>query len=138
MTSFKNIYVAELAIRKLIKNDNHSEAFIHCKRGENEEITLDLLTLNPTHENTVFLLHSIEGWNLLELYNQMYQYLYHLKKTLKANDGRLMTYTLTWIDQSTTHVSYFSGKSVEEIMRKFYYGKTTKPTLLKMVLSPKS
>ena len=59
--TFDNVYVAELAIRKLIQNDNNCSAHFEYEydghaRGE-LFYRLDLITLNPNH-NTHFLLHS--------------------------------------------------------------------------------
>ena len=139
MTTFKNIYLAELAIRKLIQNDNNSEAFLHSKGcGCIQEIyTLDLITLNPAH-NTHFLMHSLNGENLLTLYNEMYKYVYDLKTALKNKNSKYLNYTIKWYNNNKFVSSHFSGKSLEDVIRKFNYGKSTKPTIFNIKLNPKS
>jgi len=139
MTTFENIYIAELAIRKLIQNDNNSEAFLHSKKcgSLQESYILDLVTLNPVH-NTHFLMHSLKGENLLTLYNNMYNYVYDLKNALKNKPSNFLNYTVEWYNNNKRELSYFSGRSIEEVVRKFNYGKLTTPTIFSIKLSPKS
>ena len=150
---FPTIYSAELAIRTLVQKDNHSEAFLHTEFEYNEAgqiivSRLNLITMNPKHQ-TPFLLHSVEitndrayhppSTNWLVLYKQMYVYVYNLKEALKSKGSTLLHYTVLWMDATgTNHTSYFSGESVEDILRKFNFGKSKPPTLMSLRLNPLS
>ena len=43
-----------------------------------------------------------------------------------------------WYNNNKRELSYFSGRSIEEVVRKFNYGKLTTPTIFSIKLSPKS
>ena len=138
---FDNVYVAENAIRTLIQKDNNCSAHFEYKydgkaRG-NTFHRLDLITLNPTHQ-THFLLHSIIGEDdKLYLMNQMYDYVYNLKNSMKKKDTRdkVLNYTVSWWDGKKTVTSYFSGRSINEVMNKINYGKTELPIIYSITLS---
>ena len=139
---FDNVYVAELAIRKLIQNDNNCSAHFEYEydghaRGD-MFYRLDLITLNPNH-NTHFLLHSVYGDDdKLALMTQMYNYVYKLKNSMKTKEKTNLNYTVEWYDGKKSIKSYFCGKSIEDVIRKFNYGKTVTPTIFKITLSPNS
>lgn len=141
--TFSNVYDAELAIRQLLKNDNNCEAFVHVyELSENpNRWSWQLMTLNPSH-NTPFLLHSVEtqaGGQRLDAYNALYDYVYQLKQSMTHKDHSLLHYTVEWVHgDGTTKTSYFCGKSVGEILRKFNFGKAPAPTILTITLNPVS
>ena len=140
--AFDNVYVAELAISKLIQNDNNCSAQFEYEydghaRGD-MFYRLDLITLNPNH-NTYFLLHSVYGEDdKLALMTQMYNYVYKLKNSMKKKENTNLNYTVEWYDGKKSIKSYFSGKSIEDVIRKFNYGKTVTPPIFKITLNPKS
>ena len=140
--TFDNVYVAELAIRKLIQNDNNCSAHFEYEydghaRGE-LFYRLDLITLNPNH-NTHFLLHSIYGDDdKLALMTNMYDYVYKLKNSMKKKDNGNLNYTVEWYDGKKSVKSYFCAESIEDVIRKFNYGKTVTPTISSIILSPTS
>ena len=140
MSDPPSIYESEMAIRTLIKNDNNCEAFLHSfpLTNSTDSFELNLITMNPKHK-TPFLLHSLQGSNLQSLYHQMYQYVFHLKKSFQQQGSKLLNYTVEWSDsQGTRQKSYFSGHSLQEILRKFNYGKSHPPTIFSLTLSPQT
>jgi hypothetical protein len=137
MTTFSNTFLAELAIRKLIQNDNHAHAFLNYNKINDTDYKLHLVTLNPVHD-THFLMHSIQGDDLLMLYNDMYKYVYELKAALKQHDSPYLSYTVEWYNDNKIELSYFSGTSVEDVVRKFNYGKSSTPTIFSIKLNPQT
>ena len=137
MTTFSNTFLAELAIRKLIQNDNNAHAFLNYNKINDTDYKLHLVTLNPNHD-THFLMHSIQGNDLLTLYNTMYRYVYELKITLKQHDSPYLSYTVEWYNDNKIELSYFSGTSMEDVIRKFNYGKSSTPTIFSIKLNPQT
>ena len=68
----------------------------------------------------------------------MYNYVYDLKNALKNKPSNFLNYTVEWYNNNKRELSYFSGRSIEEVVRKFNYGKLTTPTIFSIKLSPKS
>ena len=138
---FENIYEAEHAIQELIHKDNNCSAHFkytrHPARGKNSNyknailspllVTVDLVTYNPAHK-THFLLHSIGGHTDLTAANALYTHIYNLKKTLEKSDSGYVNYTIEWSDKNggKTRLSSFYGTDLEDVVRKFYYGKSKK------------
>ena len=128
---YNSIYEYENSIRSLIKKDNKCSAHFNTEFTEMGGWQLNLLTYNPKHKKG-FLLHSIpiEEYEPsqqvpLDVYKEMYNYVYNLKEMLKKEDTPYMTYKVTWWsrDENKTNISYFDGIGFTDIMRKFYYGK---------------
>ena len=140
---FENVYVAEAAIRDLIKNDNNCSAHFNYVHSELEKwklaLTLELVTYNPKTQ-THFLLHKLAGDNKLNLLNEMHDHLFKLKYTLKNKENNYLSYTISWYNSEAnqSETSFFYGRSLEEILIKFRYQKKTMPTIFSMVLNPES
>ena len=133
---FENIYEAEHAIQELIKNDNNCSAHFAkthlCNNNKNAittptSVKLDLITYNPEHK-TPFLLHSISAHTELAAVNAMYTHIYKLKNTLASPESGYVNYTIEWGDKKdgVARFSSFYGSDVEDIVKKFYYGKSKK------------
>ena len=130
---FNNIYEIENAIKELIKNDNHCSAHFKHEYDSKSGWSLNLITYNPNHK-THFLLHSIPTGILrslpgdvpLNIYVDMYNHIFNLKKTMEKRDSPYLNYTIEWRNNNTqkTERSYFYGNDVNEVMKKFYYKKT--------------
>ena len=131
---FKNIYEAESAIQALVKNDNNCSAHFKytslCKEERNillspNIVKLELITHNPQH-NTHFLLHTICAQTELAATNALYKHIYDLKQTLKKPDSGYVNYTIEWSIKTDGKVQFssFYGTDLEDVVRKFYYGKT--------------
>lgn len=131
---FENIYEAESAIQGLIKNDNNCSAhFQYACESEKyrsavlsaEFVNVDLVTYNPEHK-THFLLHTMGAKTKIGALNALYDHIYKLKETLKDNKNGYLNYTIEWGNKtdSKTRFSSFYGEDLDEIIRKFYYGKT--------------
>ena len=141
--AFKNIYEGEYMISKLITKDNGCYSHFHYESlypgGTN--LRLQLITYNPIHE-THFLLHQTHGVNGEDALKKMYDHIYNIKELLTARkDVRFNSYTIEWMKAGVagTNHSHFYGASVEEIMRKFYYGKNKESyTILSVRLNPKT
>ena len=133
---FENIYEAESAIQELIKNDNNCSAHFKyttmCKEERNillapNFVQLELVTYNPKHK-THFLLHSLCEKTKLAAANALYKHIFDLKQTLEKPDSGYVNYTIEWGDKKDgkTRYSSFYGVDLEDVVRKFYYGKSKK------------
>lgn len=83
-----------------------------------ETVALELITINPIHEQS-FLLHTIKGLDKLEALNKMQEY---VEQKYESESS----YTIQWMDKegdNKLHTSYFRGHNIYEILDKFYYGR---------------
>lgn len=78
-------------------------------------IKLDLITINPRHEQS-FLYHSVKAINKLEALDKMLEY-------INTNNKTENTYTIQWrkVGQQELHTSYFTARNMYEALDKFYY-----------------
>lgn len=91
---------------------------------EQEKTILKLLTINPRHQQT-FLLHTSVGFGQLDALNAMVDYVKSLEQTKH-------TFTVQWSRSSDDELqtSYFRGKTLYEVLDKFYYGKEISDTII--------
>ncbi len=83
-----------------------------------ETVTLELITINPIHEQS-FLLHSLKGLDKIEALTKMEEY-------LEQKYQQESSYTIQWMqidDDNQLHTSYFRGKNIYDVLDKFYYGR---------------
>ena len=135
---FTNIYEGEIAIQNMIKNDNNCSAHFNYEVNHSTLlVTLELVTYNPAHK-AAFLLHTVEAGNNCKAINKIYEYLYNLKTTLKSKNDPYLSYTLEWYNSTAkkNEISYFGGENMEEILRKFYYGKLKTTKIFNIKLNP--
>jgi hypothetical protein len=92
--------------------------------NENGKTTLQLATSNPRHQQT-FLFHTTTGFGEMDALNKMEEY-------VKENKNSKSTYTIQWAmsDKNELHTSYFTGKTIYEVLDKFYYGKAITGTII--------
>lgn len=91
---------------------------------ENGKTLLKLITINPRHQQT-FLLHTTEGFGQLDAIKAMLEYAKSLEQTKH-------TFTVQWSrsNEDELHTSYFRGKTLYEVLDKFYYGKEISDTII--------
>ena len=121
---FKNIFETEREINRLIEKDNNCSAhFDYKKIAGNYQV--DLITYNPVHK-THFLLHKLIADDKISAINEMYDYVYNLKESMKQNNKMYLNYTIEWFNRNEEkkYISNFYGKDMDEIMTKFYYCKS--------------
>ena len=136
--TFQNQYEGERAISELIKKDNNCSA--HFNYSFVEGACLNLVTYNPT-SNAFFLVHTTKGLSKLEVITKMYDYLYTLKQALETKEDVLLNYTIHWFNKilQKEFKSYFYGKNISHVLRKFHYGKTEESYIIYNIkLNPKS
>lgn len=95
--------------------------------------TLQLATRNPRHLQT-FLYHTTTGFGELDALSKMEDY-------IKENKSGKNTYTIQWAlnGESQLHTSYFTGKTIYDVLDKFYYNKAvTGTTIFSISLNPLS
>jgi len=83
-----------------------------------ETVTLELITINPIHEQS-FLLHTLKGLDKIEALTKMQEY---VEQKYEAESS----YTIQWMDKEgdgALHTSYFRGHNIYDILDKFYYGR---------------
>jgi len=138
--NFNSIYAGEYAIQDMIKNDNNCSAHFEYSHLPGKGFELVVVTYNPKHE-TSFFLHSVDGKSKIDALQKMYEHIYNLKVTLKEANSGYVNYTIEWYNNSTSKrvKSSFYGKSLQEVIGKFFYGKHGKNaeiTIYSIVLNP--
>ena len=125
---------------EIIKIQNSIFKLLNGKNGvsvhfiyKNE--TLKLITYN-NNTNEFFLLKEIvntsEKDDLIDYqllcYQEMLTYVENLVESIdnkKPNEGLGDSYSVEWckVGQSPINISYFYGKDIEDVLKKFYFGK---------------
>jgi hypothetical protein len=106
-------YQKDIALRLGIDSDN----LIFNYKQKNETVRLDLVTVNPKHEQS-FLFHTTTGTDKIDALRKMLEYIekhYHNESSL----------TVQWIKigENKLHTSYFRAQNMYEALDKFYYGR---------------
>ncbi len=83
----------------------------------NNTIKLDLITVNPRH-NQSFLFNTAEGIDKIDALKKMRDY---VKRKYKEENS----YTIQWttLDSNELHTSYFRAKDMYNALDKLYYGR---------------
>ncbi|MFN8300564.1 MAG: hypothetical protein U0T75_15795 [Chitinophagales bacterium] len=106
-------YQRDIATRLGLDQQN----LIFNYKQRNETVRLDLVTVNPKHEQS-FLFHTLTGTDKLDALKKMLDYIdqhYHNESSL----------TIQWIKigENKLHTSYFRAQNMYEALDKFYYGR---------------
>lgn len=99
--------------------------------GSEGKVKLDLITINPRH-NQSFLFKSITGVDKTDVLHKMLEYV----KTHKEKEG---SYTIQWVTKGMNELqtSYFRAKNIYDAMDKLYYGRDMNNiTVFSVVLNP--
>ncbi|MFN8321425.1 MAG: hypothetical protein U0T74_02085 [Chitinophagales bacterium] len=106
-------YQKDIAVRLGLDPQN----LIFNYKQKNETVRLDLVTVNPKHEQS-FLFHTVTGTDKIDALKKMLDYI----EQHYANEGSL---TVQWIKigENTLHTSYFRAQNMYEALDKFYYGR---------------
>lgn len=106
-------YQKDIAVRLGLDPQN----LIFNYKQKNETVRLDLVTVNPKHEQS-FLFQTVTGTDKIDALKKMLEYVtehYHNENSL----------TIQWIKigENKLHTSYFRAKNMYEALDKFYYGR---------------
>lgn len=112
--------IAEIAQKQKVIQDYlglSSESLIFEYNKLNEGVKLDLITVNPRH-NQSFLFHSVIGVDRLDALSKMIEY-------VKSNHNDEESYTIQWTAKGNheLHTSYFRAKNMYQALDKLYYGR---------------
>ncbi len=122
-------YQKEIAMRLGLDPQN----LIFNYKEKNETIRLDLVTVNPKHDQS-FLFHTITGTDKIDALKKMLDYIaqhYHNESSM----------TIQWIKvgENRLHTSYFRASNMYEALDKFYYGRDmSQYKIFSIVLNPVS
>jgi len=113
-----NIEIARIqkSIAEILGMPQENLVFNYIEKQET--VTLELITINPIHEQS-FLLHTLKGLDKIEALTKMQEY---VEQKYEAESS----YTIQWMDKEgdgALHTSYFRGHNIYEILDKFYYGR---------------
>jgi len=84
---------------------------------EGEKVTLELITINPKHDQS-FLFHSVIGADKVEALNSLLDYVdKHFRKE--------QSYSVQWAQKGggELHTSYFRARDMYDVLDKFYHGR---------------
>ncbi len=122
-------YQKEVATRLGLDPQN----LIFNYKEKNETVRLDLVTVNPKHDQS-FLFHTILGTDKIDALKKMLDYIvqnYHNESSM----------TIQWIKmgENRLHTSYFRASNMYEALDKFYYGRDmSQYKIFSIVLNPVS
>lgn len=113
----QNVETARLQKDIAVRLGLDPQNLIFNYKQKNETVRLDLVTVNPKHEQS-FLFQSITGTDKIDALKKMLEYVtehYHNENSL----------TIQWIKigENKLHTSYFRAKNMYEALDKFYYGR---------------
>ena len=116
-TSNENIEVAKLQKQIAESLGLSLDNLVFNFENGTETITLELITINPVHEQT-FLLHKTKALTKVEALQKMNEYVIE-------NYKRENSYTVQWVKvgEDDLHTSYFRAQNIYEALDKFYYGR---------------
>ncbi len=98
---------------------------------ENNNIRLNLITINPRH-NQSFLFHSVVGVDKVDALQKMLNYVEHYRDSENS-------YTIQWTAKGSRelHTSYFRAKSIYDALDKLYFGRDQNSiTVYSVVMNP--
>lgn len=129
------MHVEAARIQQEIKNylGLRSSDLVFEYQAVNGKVKLDLITINPRH-NQSFLFHSETGTDKLDALNKMLAYVQNYKE-------RENSYTIQWVAKGDKelHTSYFRAGNVMDALQKLYYGRDMNTiTVFSVVLNPVS
>jgi hypothetical protein len=122
-------YQKDIAVRLGMDPQN----LIFNYKQKNETVRLDLVTVNPKHDQS-FLFHTITGTDKIDSLRKMLEYIdqhYHQENSM----------TIQWIKvgDNRLHTSYFRASNMYEALDKFYYGRDmSQYKIFSIVLNPVS
>jgi len=116
-SSNENIEIAKLQKEIASSLGMQLDNLVFNFENSSETSVLELITINPIHEQT-FLLHKIKGVSKVEALQKMSNY-------VKDHYKQENSYTVQWVKVGSDdlHTSYFRGKNIYEALDKFYYGR---------------
>lgn len=129
-----DIYRLEHCIQTLIFSDNKCTVhFEYYENKQKDKFGLEILTFNPIH-NTFFLFHKVEVNIINELTDTaeglclckiklLELSIDHIKSIKEPNN--ILHYTVIWcnINDNKRITSYFMGRTITDIIEKFFIGK---------------
>lgn len=126
--------------QEILKVQSKIFKLIHPKNGVSVHFRfdpyqgLDLVTYNEKNDEFFLLKHlNVTTSDIDKTYQEYYMYLEmlkyvkHLVSSIEENKGDETigySFTVVWTREgSPSQISYFYGKDIEDILKKFYYGK---------------
>lgn len=115
--SDQNVEIArfqkDISVRLGLDSDN----LIFNYNQKNETVRLDLVTVNPKHDQS-FLFHSVTGTDKVDSLKKMLEY-------VDLHYGNESSMTIQWVKlgDNKLHTSYFRAQNMYEALDKFYYGR---------------
>jgi predicted ATP-grasp superfamily ATP-dependent carboligase len=128
-----DIHVEAAKIQNEIKNflGLRSAELVFEFSGADGKVKLDLITINPRH-NQSFLFKSVIGFDKTDALHKLLDYV----KTHKEKEG---SFTIQWTTRggSELQTSYFRAKNMYDALDKLYYGRDINQlTVFSVVLNP--
>lgn len=129
----QNVEIARLQKEIATRLGLDPETLIFNYKQKNEIVRLDLVTVNPKHEQS-FLFRTQTGTDKIDALQKMLQYI----DEHYASENSM---TIQWIKMGDNklHTSYFRAQNMYEALDKFYYGRDmSQYKIFSIVLNPVS
>lgn len=109
----------------------NNELVFEYSQVEGNKVKLDLITINPRH-NQSFLFRSEIGYDKIDALKKMMDY-------VENHREKESSFTIQWMTQGLNELqtSYFRAKSIYDALDKLYYGRDMNTiTVFSVVLNP--
>ena len=111
----ENVEIARLQREIALTIGISAENLIFTFKEKNGLIRLDLVTVNPKHDQS-FLFHTEHGTDRIDALKKMLSYITDLYPSESS-----MTIQWAKLGENKLHTSYFRAKNMYEALDKFYY-----------------
>lgn len=116
-------------LQRLYKNNTRGNTVHFSTEESSDGCLLQILTRN-IYNNEIFVLKEISGTNRIVCLKKILQY---VEETYKEDNN----YTVYWTDsKGKNNISYFRGRSEDEIISKFHFDKYSIAKIDKIKLNP--
>jgi hypothetical protein len=129
----QNVEIARLQKDVAVRLGLDPETLIFNYKQKNEIVRLDIVTVNPKHEQS-FLFRTQTGTDKIDALQKVLQY-------IDEHYPSENSMTIQWIKMGDNklHTSYFRAQNMYEALDKFYYGRDmSQYKIFSIVLSPVS
>lgn len=129
----QNVEIARLQKDIAVRLGLDPETLIFNYKQKNEIVRLDIVTVNPKHEQS-FLFRTQTGTDKIDALQKVLQY-------IDEHYPSENSMTIQWIKMGDNklHTSYFRAQNMYEALDKFYYGRDmSQYKIFSIVLSPVS
>ncbi len=131
VTTNEHIHIARIQNNVASHLGIPPEQLVFDYRTDASETVLNLITINPVHEQS-FLFKSVTGSSKVDALEKLMEYVEHHK-------DKESSFTIQWSSRGEHRLetSYFRGGNIYDVLNKFHFGRDMNATIIySIVLNP--